>query len=221
MNGYLAGILTALLPAAGVAVWYLVKRYNEKQPLSEAIDRAHRTAELKKTLEQYNYTLDDLKEFQEGLMGRSEVAQKLSASYAEEAGRVSEMLMSNAMTQTEMNQAASRAYDITNIKLEHVISEIKKYLEPKEIESFDEAQALWREYQKKNAEFSAAQYEGGTIQPLIYATALEKTAIGRLVELEEEVNFMRDVLVPYNERELPSNLVFERAQKRAVPRFER
>ena len=201
MNDYVAGMLTALLPAAGVATWYIVRRYNEKQPLSEAIDRAQRTAELKKTLDQHNYTLDDLKELQEGLMGRSEVASKLSASYAEEAGRISEMLMSNAMTQLDMNEAASRAYDITNIKLEHVISEIKKYFEPNQIESFNEAQAIWREYQKKNAEFSASQYEGGSIQPLIYASALEKTAISRLIELEEELNFMKDVLVPYNERE--------------------
>ncbi|MDP1635212.1 MAG: lysozyme inhibitor LprI family protein [Gallionellaceae bacterium] len=201
MNDYVAGILTALLPAAGIAIWYLLRRYNEKQPLSEAIDRAQRTAELKKTLDQHNFTLDDLKELQEGLMGRAEVAKKLSTSFAAEAGRISEMLMSNAMTQMDMNEAASRAYDITNIKLEHVISEIKKYFEPTQIESFDETQAIWREYQKKNAEFSASQYEGGSIQPLIYASALEKTAISRLVELEEEFNFMKDVLVPYNERE--------------------
>lgn len=201
MSDYVAGILTALFSAAGVAAWYLVRRYNEKQPLSEAIDRAQKTAELKKTLDQHNYTLEDLKELQEGLMGRAEVASKLSTSFAEEAGRISEMLMSNAMTQLDMNEAASRAYDITNIKLEHVISEIKKYFEPTQIESFDEAQTIWREYQKKNAEFSASQYEGGSIQPLIYASTLEKTAISRLVELEEELNFMKDVLVPCSERE--------------------
>jgi len=201
MSDYVAGILTALFPAAGVATWYLVRRYNEKQPLSEAIDRAQKTAELKKTLDQYNYTLDDLKGLQDGLMGCSEVASKLSASFAEEAGRISEMLMSNATTQMDMNVAASRAYDITNIKLEHVISEIKKYFDPTQIESFDEAQAIWRDYQKKHAEFLASQYEGGSIQPLIYASALEKTAISRLIELEEELNFIKDVLMPYSERE--------------------
>ncbi len=117
MDPNLSGILTVALPGAGIGAWYLLKRYNENQPLNEAIDRAQKTAELKKTLEENNYSIEDLREFQEGHMGQSKVAKALSDSFAMEAIRVSEMLLSSAMTQAEMNEAATRALLIADIKL--------------------------------------------------------------------------------------------------------
>lgn len=200
MSTYLAGLLTGLLPAIGVATWYLARRYNENQPLNEALDRAQKTAVLKKTLEQYNYSMEDLREFQEGLMGRSEIAKQLSESFASEAMRVGNMLQSGATTQTEMNQAASRSLQITEIKLEHVISELHKYFDPAQTQAFEVVQEKWRSFQKINAEFAAAQYEGGSIAPLVYATAMESAAITRLVELESELQLNKETIVPYSER---------------------
>jgi uncharacterized protein YecT (DUF1311 family) len=200
MSTYIAGILTGLLPAAGIGVWYLVRRYNEKHPLNEALDRAKKTADLKKTLEEHNYSLEDLKEFQEGLMDRSEIAKKISDSFASEAKRISELLMSNAMTQTEMNHSASESLQITEIKLNHVTRDLVKYFDPKEIKAFEVVQEQWRRFQKLNAEFLRSQYEGGSIAPLIHASAMESVAITRLIELESDLQFKREIIVPYLER---------------------
>jgi len=193
MDTYLEGILIGLLPALGIAVWYLVRRYNEKQPLNEEIERVQKTAELKKTLEQYNYSIEDLREFQDSLMGRSEVAKALGESFANEANRIGETLSSKTITQAEMNEAASLSLQATNIKLDHVISELKKHFNPAEIAGFNQAQDAWENYQKVNAEFAASQYEGGSIMPLIYASTLESAAITRLVELESELKLRKNI----------------------------
>lgn len=193
MDEYLTQILFVLLSGAGVAIWYLLTRYNEKKPLLENLDVAQRTADLKKTLEEHNYTLDDLKIFQSNLTGSSEIAKKLSTSFAKEAEKISDMLMSNAVTQLEMNEAAHRAYQITSINLEQVIGEIQKHLTTEESEYFTEAQNLWRKYHEANALFAASRYEGGSIRPLIYLSSLQSTAISRLVELETKLNYMKSM----------------------------
>lgn len=64
----------------------------------------------------------------------------------------------------------------------------------------DETNAAWRNYQKNHADFLASRYEGGSIQPLIYASALESVTIARIVELEAELKELRNLCVPYAER---------------------
>jgi hypothetical protein len=56
----------------------------------------------------------------------------------------------------------------------------------------------WRDYQLKYAEFVASQYKGGSIHPLIYASALESLTIARIVELETELKRSKDLSVPRN-----------------------
>jgi uncharacterized protein YecT (DUF1311 family) len=58
------------------------------------------------------------------------------------------------------------------------------------------AQRAWREYQTENALFFASRYKGGSIQPLIHASALEGAAISRIVELEAELTDLKNLRGP-------------------------
>jgi uncharacterized protein YecT (DUF1311 family) len=100
-----------------------------------------------------------------------------------------------------MNIVAAQAYERAERKLETIIAELKEYFSPEEIARLDETTEAWRNYQRKHAEFLISQYEGGSIQPLIYASALESLTIARIVELETELKRLKDTCVPYRERE--------------------
>lgn len=194
-------VVLVLLGGAGTVIWFFWRRKAEQAPVFQNIQKAEKLLSLKKELDATSYTVSDLKNLEESLMGRAEVAKILSASYEEEARQVRGLEFNGAMTQYEMNIAAARAYQRAEGRLQAVIEKFKKFYSPEEAVQFDEAQGAWREYQLKNASFLAARYEGGTIQPLIHASALESAAVARIVELEAELKYMQDTLVPFAERD--------------------
>jgi uncharacterized protein YecT (DUF1311 family) len=194
-------VVLLLLGGAGTALWFFWRRKAEQAPVFENIQKAEKLLSLRRELDSTNYTVADLKNLEDVLMGRAEAAKELSLSYEEEARQLRELESRGAMTQQDMNVAASRAYQRAEGRLEEVISQMKDFYSPEQCQQFDEANAAWREYQKKNAKFLASRYEGGSIQPLIRASALEGVAIARIVELEAELKFMKDTLVPFKERD--------------------
>lgn len=159
--------------AIGSAVWFFWRRKTEQSPVFENIQKAEKLLALRKDLDNTNYTLDDLRMLEEALMGRSEVARKLSITYKQEAERVREIEMSGAMTQMELNIAAHIAYERAQQKLDSVIEHTKVFLSPEECTRFDKVNETWRTYQRSHAAFLASQYEGGSIRPLIHASVLE------------------------------------------------
>ena len=193
-------VVLLLLGGAGTALWFFWRRKAEQAPVFENIQKAEKLLSLKKELDATSYTVKDLKNLEDSLMGRAEAAKILSESYEEEANRVRELELKNAMTQSEMNIAAAQAYQRAENRLLDTIEKFKAFYSPDEVLNFDEAQSAWRNYQMKNASFLASRYEGGTIKPLIYASALESAAVARIVELDAELKYMQDTLVPYAER---------------------
>lgn len=194
-------VVLLLLGGAGTAVWFFWRRRAEQTPVFENIQKAEKLLSLRKELDAAGCTVSDLKNLEAILMGRAEAAKELSASYEEEARQVRELEFNDALTQYEMNTAAARTYQRSEGRLQAVIEQFKKFYSPEEAAQFDEAQCAWREYQLKNASFLAARYEGGTIQPLIYSSVLESAAVARIVELEAELKYMQDTLVPFAERD--------------------
>lgn len=194
-------VVLMLLSGAGTALWFFMRRRAERTPVFENIHKAEKLLSLHKELGAAGCTVSDLKNLEATLMGRAEAAKVLSASYEEEARQVRELEFNGALTQYEMNTAAARAYQRSEGRLQEVIEQFKKFYSPEETEQFEKAQEAWREYQLKNASFLAARYEGGTIQPLIYSSALESAAVARIVELEAELKYMQDTLVAFSERD--------------------
>jgi uncharacterized protein YecT (DUF1311 family) len=197
----LKDVVLLLLGGIGTAVWFFWRRKAEQAPVFENIQKAEKLLSLRKELDNTNYTVEDLKSLEDALMGRAEVAKKLSITYEQEAQQIREIKMNTAMTQAEMNVVAAQAYRRAERKLEVIIEQMKTFFSPEECAHFDKANQAWRTYQQIHADFAASQYEGGSIQPLIHASALETVTIARIVELETELKFMKATQVPYAERE--------------------
>lgn len=201
MPDWVSEVLMLVIGGAGTAAWFHWRRSVERKPVFENIEKAHKLVALKKELDGTNYTLDDLRSLEDTLMGRGKVAKALAVSYEREATELRELQQKSALTQAEMNFAAAQAYERSAQKLESVIAGLKEYYSPEEIARFEDAQKAWLAYREKHAAFLAAQYEGGSIRPLIHASALESVTIARIVELEAELSQARELLVPYRGRE--------------------
>lgn len=196
-------IVLLVLGGVGTAVWFFWRRRAEQAPVFENIQKAEKLLSLRKELDNTNYTVSDLKNLEDALMGRAEIAKELSITYEQEAQRVREIELNTGLTQAEMNIAAAEAYRKAERKLHTVIAQIKEFFSPEECAQFDQSNDAWRAYQQSHAAFLASRYEGGSIQPLIHASALEAVTIARLVELEAELNFMKETQVPYAEQDAP------------------
>jgi uncharacterized protein YecT (DUF1311 family) len=194
-------IALVILGGIGTAIWFFWRRRVEQKPVFENIQKAEKLLSLRKELDKTNFTIKDLRSLEDALMGRAEAAKELGASFEKQAQEIRRIEFDSAMTQTEMNIVAAQAYERAERKLETTIAELKEYFSPEEIARLDETNEAWRNYQRKHAEFLASQYEGGSIQPLIYASTLESVTIARIVELETELKQLKNTCVPYRERE--------------------
>ena len=194
-------VVLLLLGGLGTAVWFFWRRRTEQAPVFENIQKVEKLLSLRKELDNTNYTVEDLKSLEDVLMGRADIAKVLSITYEEEAKEIREIEMNPAMTQAEMNVAAGEAYRSAERKLDAVIEQIKEFLSPEKCTRLENTNRAWRAYQKSHADFSASHYEGGSIQPLIYASTMGAVTIARIVELEAELKFMRDTQVPYAEQD--------------------
>ena len=198
---WIKDIALVILGGIGTAIWFFWRRKVEQKPVFENIQKAEKLLSLRKELDKTNYTIKDLRSLEDALMGRAEAAKELGASFEKQAEEIRRIEFDSAMTQTEMNIVAAQAYERAERKLETTIAELKEYFSPEEIARLDETNEAWRNYQRKHAEFLASQYEGGSIKPLIYASALESVTIARIVELETELKQLKDTCVPYRDRE--------------------
>lgn len=194
-------VVLLLLGGAGTVLWYVWRRRTEQTPLFENIQKAEKLLSLRKELDKTNYTLGDLKSLEDNLMGHAEVAKALSVSYEAEALELRELESQGKMTQMELNIAAGAAYQRAEQQLQAVIEQMKDFFSPEECQQFERTNAAWRAYQTRHAEFMASRYNGGSIQPLIHASALESVAIARIVELEAELKYMKDAVVPFKNRD--------------------
>ncbi|RKT38019.1 lysozyme inhibitor LprI family protein [Thiocapsa rosea] len=200
LTDMLTDIVLLVLGGVGATVWFFWRRRAEQAPVFENIEKAEKLLSLRKELDNTNYTVADLKNLEDTLMGRAKVAKKLSITYEKEAQRVREVEQNTGLTQAEMNIAAADAYRMAESKLDSVIAQIKGFFSPEGCAQFDQSNDDWRAYQQSHAAFVASCYDGGTIQPLIHASVLEAVTIARLVELEAELKFIKETQVPYAEQ---------------------
>ena len=184
-------VLILFVGGTGTAIWFFWRRKAEQAPVFEEIQKAERLLSLRKDLDNTNYTIEDLKNLENSLMGRAEAAKKLNIIYENEVKKIQNLESSGLMTQYEMKVAAGQAYEKADKRLKEIIAEMKEFYSPEESYRLDKTNSVWLEYQILNAEFQASHYEGGSMQPLIYASALEAGATARIVELETELNYMK------------------------------
>ena len=129
----LKDVVLLVLGSVGTAVWFFWRRRAEQTPVLENIQKAEKLLSLRKELDNTNYTVADLKNLEDVLMVRAEVAKELSITYEQEAQRVREIELNTSLTQAEMNMAAAEAYRKAERKLVTVTAQIKDFSRPKSV----------------------------------------------------------------------------------------
>ena len=119
---------------------------------------------------------------------RDDAAQFLSVLTSQQEAFVEnaiEIIDSTHMTQIEMNVEAGRRANVAQQQMERAIIALKRsgWLEPPQLSNLDKAQENWEAYAKSQAEFAAAEFEGGSMAPLVYASELESVTISRTGEV--------------------------------------
>lgn len=105
-----------------------------------------------------------------------------------------EVIDSAYMTQVEMNAEAGRRANVARQQMERAIIALEQsgWLEERQLSALQNAQESWEEYAKSQAEFAAAEFDGGSIAPLVYSSELEAVTISRTGELKRMLQEMRE-----------------------------
>ena len=92
-----------------------------------------------------------------------------------------------AQTQVEMNETANTNYRKADAKLNKVYKQLMAMLDKNEKPLLIQAEKDWVKFRDSHCKFEASQYEGGSIQPLIYSTCLEDLTKKRIAEINASI----------------------------------
>ncbi|MFK5915647.1 MAG: DUF1311 domain-containing protein [Woeseiaceae bacterium] len=168
----------------------------EQRPTFEKLQKTEKLISIKKEMDATGYTIKELKQFEKELMERAAAADTMSASYKKEIAKIKKIELMHA--RMEVNVAASDSYQKSEEKLQEIIVQTKLFYSPDEQIELDRIFTVWGEFNKLNAAFFASRYEGGTIQPLIYSSTLEQGINARIAELESELAYMKETIMPHD-----------------------
>jgi len=90
-------------------------------------------------------------------------------------------------TQAEMNQTAINNFNKADSELNQVYKKLVKKLTEKEKNLLIAAQKNWIKFRDSKCEFEKEEYDGGSIQPLIYYTCLAECTNERTKELKSNL----------------------------------
>ena len=82
-------------------------------------------------------------------------------------------------TQMEMNECAGIAYDKADRRLNQVYKRLERTSE------LVAAQRAWITFRDAECKYKASAYEGGSMQPMVYAGCLQSLTEDRIKQLEE------------------------------------
>lgn len=92
-----------------------------------------------------------------------------------------------AQTQSEMNTAAYANYKKADAQLNKVYKQLMSILDKKEKPLLIQAEKDWVKFRDSHCKFVISQYEGGSIQPMIYSTCLEELTKKRIAEIKASI----------------------------------
>ena len=97
-------------------------------------------------------------------------------------------------TQAKMNVEAGLRADVAQQQMQRAIVALERsgWMEEGQISTLKEAQAHWGKYALAQADFAAAEFKGGTMFPLVFASELESITVSRTGELKRMQEEMRE-----------------------------
>lgn len=105
-----------------------------------------------------------------------------------------EVIDSTYMTQLEMNVEAERRASVAQQQMERAIIALERsgWMDERQVATLKVTQQSWEDYAKSQAEFAAAEFDGGSMAPLVFSSELESVTISRTGELKRMLNEMSE-----------------------------
>jgi len=177
------------LALGAVLTWgfYFLQRRVEKRSAVEAIERNQKLLNLKQGLDESNTNLDDLRRFEQRLIGKAETAARIADNYFTKAEEVARQSDDAAVTQHDMNQQALDEFHRADARLDTVVTYLRRQLDDETLAIFDDAHRSWLQFRERYARFVSQTYAGGAIRPLIHAVTLESITELWSEELETQL----------------------------------
>lgn len=128
---------------------------------------------------------------------RDDSAQFLSVLMTQQEAFVDnavEVIDSIYMSQLELNVEAERRAGVAQQQMERAIVALERsgWMGKQQISTLKTTQRNWEVYAESQAEFAAAEFDGGSIAPLVYFSELESVRISRTGELKRMLQEMRE-----------------------------
>ena len=92
-----------------------------------------------------------------------------------------------AETQSAMNMCAARKFKEADAALNRVYNQLAAKLEADARAKLKAAEVSWLKYRDDNCEYEAAPFDGGSMQPLIRSSCLERMTKARTEELRGQL----------------------------------
>lgn len=179
-------IVYLLVGAAITWGLYFIQRTLERRKTTEVIDRNQKLLNLKQGLEQASTSLDELRQFENRLIGKAEAAVKIAGRYVTQAGEVARR--GDAVTaDDDISQQAIADFQHVDARLDGVVSHLRRQLDGDNLLAFEQVHLAWLSFRERYARFIAQSYSGGAIQPLIHAVTLESITSAWIAELETQL----------------------------------
>ena len=93
----------------------------------------------------------------------------------------------NAPSQYEADECAHKEYVAADAELNKVYNQLAAKLEAGGRAKLKAAEASWLKYRDDNCAYEEELYEGGSMQPLIYSSCLERMTKSRTTELRGQL----------------------------------
>ncbi|TIR19430.1 MAG: DUF1311 domain-containing protein [Mesorhizobium sp.] len=186
-------IVTAAVLLGGVA-GYFGKRFVERSALGERIGHVTKLVDLKAKMDQSGIRLEDVTDFESRLFFTKSRLRQLEDAVEKvvdpnTASDIAQVLTKNfqieGITQADMTRSAYSTLIGTEALLKTVLEELGREMPADEFKSLKTTQASWTKYAHGQATLAASLVEGGSMQPMIYASERERLTSQRYAELRD------------------------------------
>jgi uncharacterized protein YecT (DUF1311 family) len=94
---------------------------------------------------------------------------------------------SDPQTQAEMNICADKRFKAADAELNRAYNQLARKLEAEARAKLKAAEVSWLKYRDDNCDYEASAFEGGSMQPLIYSSSMERMTKARTAELRGQL----------------------------------
>jgi uncharacterized protein YecT (DUF1311 family) len=158
----------------------------ERRRTTEAIERNQKLLNLKQGLEQASTSLEELRQFENRLIGKAEAAVKIAGRYVSQAGEVARR-SDSLLAHDDFAVQAVADFQRVDARLDDAVAHLRKQLDGADLAAFEQVHLAWLAFRERYARFIAQSYSGGAIQPLIHAVTLESITAAWIAELETQL----------------------------------